>query len=107
MVSSEAVRELAEELPEHQTSRGMEFREISTEQRENLANVLVRARSQSNAENADWNDRAFRTEMRRKQNEYFYECGRLGIDMKEAHEIWWNVVHGDPAPVRRANNGLI
>lgn len=105
--NSQAVRELAEELPEYQTSRGMEFREIPPEQRENLANVLVRARSQANATHADWRDDSYRREMRRKQNEYYYEVGQLGIDMKEAYEIWWGVVHGDSAPIEQRTQGLI
>lgn len=98
-----SVHELAEELPDHQSSRGAEFRQISVEERYPLAKELVIARSQTNASNADWDSDEYRREMRRRKNMYFQEAGRLGISFDEAENIWWSVVHGSPSPHRRNN----
>jgi len=96
-----AVYTLAEELPDHQTARGMEFRTLSVEDRKPLARILVIARSQAQSGDADWEDALFRRSMRRKKNRYFYQAARLSIDIQEATTIWWSVVHNDPSPAER------
>lgn len=99
MVSS-AVRELAAELEDHGTSRA-NFRSLSDSDRYRVARVLVIARSQVNATNADFDNSRFRWHMHRKKEEYLYVCGDVGISMEEARGIWWSVVYGGVAPVDR------
>lgn len=96
-----AIRDLAEELPEHQTSRGREFRTIPAEERDLLAKPLVMARSQAQATDADWDDQRFLSEIAKKKNMYFYNAGQLHLDVKEANHIWWSVVYDDPSPAER------
>lgn len=99
MVSS-AVRELATELEDHGTSRA-NFRSLSDSDRYRVARVLVIARSQVNATNADFDNDKFRWHMHRKKEEYFYVCGDVGVDWDEASYIWWSAVYGGVAPVDR------
>ena len=94
---TEAVEQMAQEMPEHQTSRGNEFREIPVEHRYPMAQKLVQGRSQASAENADWSYAMFRYHMRQKKELYFYYVGKLGIDFDEARAIWWSVVYDDPS----------
>lgn len=95
------IHNIAEAIPEHQTERGDEFRELSTEEIIPMARALTIARSQANAANADWSDMVYISEMVRKKNRYFYHAGELGVSIREAHAIWWSVVHNSPAPVER------
>jgi hypothetical protein len=106
---SEAVRNVAEKMPEHQTSRGAEFRNISVEQRYGMSRALVIARSQVNASNADWDSTRYREHMRRKRELYLYRAGALGVDMNEATTIWWSIVYEgiDTHPARKHKLGLI
>ena len=92
---TEAIRRMAEEMPDHQTSRGAEFRNISVEERYGMARALVIARSQANATNANWESRAFRYHMRRKKESYMYSAGRHGVDTKEARAIWNSIVYAN------------
>lgn len=95
------IQELAEELPEHQSPRGNEFRAIPVEDRKLLARPLVMARSQVESTNANWQDRQFRNEIIKKKNAYFYYAGQLHIDMDQANWIWWSVVYDNPSPAER------
>lgn len=104
---SDAVRAVAEEMPDHQSSRGAEFRTLSVEDRLPMARQLVIARSQVNASNADWNCERYRYHMRQKKETYLYHAGRLGVDIEEADNIWWSIVHDNPAPVEKQRDGLI
>lgn len=104
---SEIVREVAEVLPEHQTNRGDEFRDLSTQQVIPMARAALIARCQVKASNADWDSNEFRREIRRKKELYFYHAGRLGISMEEANSMWWGYVHENPAPAEKHRLGLI
>lgn len=104
---TEVTRELAEELPDYQTSRGNEFRTVSVEDRMSLARVLVVARSQVNASNADWDDDDYRRSMRRVRNRYMHISGILDIRFEEAERIWWNYVYDDPSPHERRESDMI
>ncbi len=104
---TEAIERIAEVLPEHQTSRGEEFREIPVERRYGMARAALIARCQVKASNADWDSGPYRREMRKKKEQYFYHAGRLGISMKEADQMWWGYVHEHPAPVEKHRKGLI
>lgn len=95
------IEQCAEELPDYQTSRGNEFRNISFEERLPLARRLVRARSQANASNRDFDDPAQRREMARKRGDFFYEAGALGIEHRQARSIWMNYVYSGAAPHER------
>jgi len=101
------IQQLAENLPDYQSSRGNEFRDIPIEEREGLATVLRIARVQ--AENEEWDSNRFRQAMRSKKEDYMYQCGRLGINLSEVQAIWWNVVYEniDSSPARRNSVGLI
>lgn len=103
----DAVREAAEELPEHQTSRGNEFRAIPVEDRYTLAQWLVRSRGQVNASNASWDDKSFRRTLREKKNLYYYHAGRLGLSHRETRAVWWSFVHDDPVPAEKRERDLI
>jgi len=92
MVSS-TVHEVAQEMPEHQTSRGAEFRNLSVEDRYGMARQIVIGRSQANATNADFDNDTFRYHMRKKKEAYMYYAGRLGIDHDEARYIWRSIVY--------------
>lgn len=98
MTDTDAVSHLAEELPEYQSSRGDEFRELEPEDCTRLARMLVLSRSQVAADNADFDDHLFRRSLRDKKERYVYEAGRLGISMRETIIIWRNVVYGDSVP---------
>ena len=104
---TEIVREVAEVLPEHQTNRGNEFRDLSTEQVIPMARAALIARCQVKASNADWDNERYRWHMRQKKQTYFYHAGRLGIDMGEARSMWQGYVHENPAPVEKHRLGLI
>jgi len=104
---TEAVERVAEVLPEHQSNRGEEFRDIPVERRYGMARAALIARCQAKASNADWDSHKYRQHMRRKKGTYFYHAGRLGISMKEADEMWWGYVHENPAPVEKNRKGLI
>lgn len=107
-MASDPVEELAEELPEHQTSRGDEFRVIPIEDRYPLAARLVVARVQAEAgDDDDWEDHAFRAEMRKKKERYFYHAGELHIGIHEARSIWWSVVHDTPSAIERRKRDLL
>lgn len=90
---NDPVHELATELPDHQTSRGAEFRSIAVKDRYLLARQLVKARSQATATNADFSDERFMDQLRRKKETYMYFAGQLGIDHNEAQHIWGSVVN--------------
>jgi hypothetical protein len=100
-MTTDATLEIAREIPEHQTNRGSEFREISVQERKTMARLLNIARVQATASNADWDDRAFRRTMMRKRLDYMYECGQLGVDVTEARAIWWSVVYDGATPHQR------
>lgn len=113
MVSS-AVHEVAEEMPEHQSSRGAEFRNLSVEDRYGMARAIVIARAQATASGkplggaeVKWKHERFRYHMRRKKETYMYHAGRLSVDAKEASAIWWSMVYDNPAPVDKNQLGLI
>lgn len=86
----DAVSRLAEELPDHQTSRGDEFRDLSMRDRERLARPLVLARNQAQTESGETT--VYRRAMRQKRDRYFYIAGDLNIRMREAQTIWRGVV---------------
>jgi hypothetical protein len=100
-MASEIVEQVAELLPEYQSSRGAEFREIPIEDRLPLAEAALLARCQAKASNVDWSDTEYRKEMRHKKNRYFYHAGCLDIDVEEAERIWWGYVHENPSPHER------
>jgi len=113
---SNVVRQMCEEMVEHQTSRGNEFRTIEPSERIGMARALVIARAQAQnsgkplgGPEAKWEHEPFRRAMRRKKESYMYHAGRLGVDTKEARAIWTSVVYEgiDNHPARRRRLGLI
>lgn len=104
---TEIVEQVAEVLPEHQTNRGNEFRDLSTEQVIPMARAALIARCQVKASNADWSSTEFRREIRRKKKQYIYHAGRLGISMKEAESMWWGYVYENPTPAEKHSKRLI
>jgi hypothetical protein len=104
---TDIIQEVAEQLPDHQTSRGAEFRAIPVEDRYPLARKLIAARSQVKASNADWDDPAYRSAIRSKKDGYMYRCGELHIDIEEAIHIWWSFVYGDISPADKRERDLI
>lgn len=89
-------QELAERLEEYGSSRA-DFRELSDDERDRVANLLLIARNQSNLDGGT--DR----HMIMNRSQYFHTCGEVGISYGEARNIWWTFVHESPAPADRAD----
>lgn len=106
MTESE-IRRVAEEMPDHQSSRGSEFRGISIEQRIPMARYVVIARSQASSKDADWSDTSFRQQMSKKKARYFHEAGNLGVNFEEASNIWRRMVLGTPSPHEYRSRGIL
>ena len=89
---SEAIEELANELEERASSRA-NFNQLSGNERRNVARYLIIARSQArNSGNSDLTD---------AKVQFFYTCGEVGVPFNEARNLWWTVVHNNPAPYDR------
>jgi len=95
------IRETAEEMPEHQSSRGNEFRELSTDETTLMARPLFLGKVQANAPSADWSNLVYRYHMRRKRERYMHAAGVLNVDRAEARTIWWSFVHDSPPAKER------
>lgn len=93
VMSRRAAMDLAEELPDYQTARGAEFRNTNRHERLPIAEILVGARSQVEASEADFDERKFRSALRRKKETFVWTAGCMEIDFQEAQSIWQNVVY--------------
>lgn len=103
MTHSQPIIELAEALPEHQTSRGAEFRTTDVEDRLPLARILFIARHQAqNSSETHGQLNNYTIHMVHSRSTFFHEAGRLDIDRQEAEAIWWSVVYDNPSPNERS-----
>jgi hypothetical protein len=88
---AQRVTELANSLESHASNRAT-FHGASDKDRRAVAKWLTIARVQAQNEPDDNREREYNEHMNRKRNNYFYQCGRAGIDIEEARAMWSSVV---------------
>lgn len=96
---------LAESLEEYASPRA-DFRHLSTEEREAIAQHLVRARSQARQKDdtdaEEWKlAGTWRSHLEEKKCAYMYHCGEHDIEMDEARSMWWEYVYDEAPPYMR------
>lgn len=100
---SAEVEDLSENLETYASSRA-NFHEASDRDRYRVAKLLHISRAQvnsSNAPNETMTSGAYAQNLLKKKNRLFHYCGRAGISVREAKNMWWNYVYDGRSPSER------